>query len=228
MFSFSISLARGPRKSAQTDGPATGELRSERRMHPLGLCLLVVAPLSSRCQEKDVAANFLRSHWQLFIVASYYFDGGLTRPTIILDMPPYTPIQGRIRNTPESFWREEIPLKERHRAEPRTFGRDLLRCTTEYTAKVGWKSSRNEFRIDHSGTRSGVGGCPRTREAEREAGRMPAYPGCGIGGAGRMPAYPGVARDGTRRVGGPRSQRGPRAPGATEGRRRRLSLLSVR
>jgi len=51
----------------------------------------------------------LSSERHLFVVAYYFFEGGLTRPTFILDRQRHDPTKGRIRNTPNTLHKSQSP-----------------------------------------------------------------------------------------------------------------------
>jgi hypothetical protein len=66
------------------------------------LFLLSTFAPASRCRRANDAAQ-LSSKGHFFVVAYYCFEGGLTRPTFILERQRRAPTKGRIQNTPESF-----------------------------------------------------------------------------------------------------------------------------
>ena len=66
------------------------------------LCLLSTFVPASRCRRTNDAA--LSSEGHFFVVACYCFEGGLTRPTFILERQRRTPTKGRIQNTPKLKW----------------------------------------------------------------------------------------------------------------------------
>ena len=87
--------------------PASGRLkiRPGRRPRPPRLCLLSSSRPASRRRRRNVTAQ-LSSERHLFVVAYCFFEGGLTRPTFILDRQRRDPTKGRIRNTPRSAERK--------------------------------------------------------------------------------------------------------------------------
>jgi hypothetical protein len=70
----------------------------------------VVVPSGQQASPGERHCN-LSSERHLFVVAYYFFEGGLTRPTFILDRQRRVPTQGRIRNTPKALARKFQVIK---------------------------------------------------------------------------------------------------------------------
>ena len=84
----------------------------------------VVAPSGQQASPGE-RHRHLGGEGHLFVVACYFCDGGLTRPTVILDRQRRDPTKGRIRNTPFCAPRASAKGKVASGKRVETTGRDL-------------------------------------------------------------------------------------------------------
>jgi hypothetical protein len=83
------------------------------------LCLLSTFVPASRCRRTNDAA--LSSEGHFFVVACYFFEGGFTRPTFILERQRRIPTKGRIHLFKSSTKDLSLPIFElvfQHRLTP--------------------------------------------------------------------------------------------------------------
>ena len=112
-----------------TDQPPD-EVQRANRGSLRALFLLSTFVPASRCHWANEAA-LLGGQGHFFVVACYFFEGGLTRPTFILERPRRAPIKSRIQNTPENGKKSDV---RRQKPEARANGE---------TSDVGSQSSVN-------------------------------------------------------------------------------------